>query len=331
MDLFTHALTSAALDRAGLRTLSRKSLPILIVSGVAADLDLLSYFGGAGAYLHWHDTALHSLVGTAIVVFGVAGVFWLVGRKHAKAPLQFGPVLLLSAIGAAVHLVLDLATADGVQLFWPLRSSWIAGDWLNGIDAWILAILLVGLLLPGLFRLVSEEIGVRKKGKPPSKMAIAALVIVALYVGLRAEMHTAAVQALLSRDYHGRTPLIAEAFPDSTSPFSWQGVVDTSNTIETVEVGTGPAESLDAESSITHFKPENSQALDAARRAPLAQRFLAYARFPMAEIENLDSGYRVTMRDMRFPAQSDATANVIAVIELDQRLAVRDQMIQFAH
>ncbi|HEV2491033.1 MAG TPA: metal-dependent hydrolase [Candidatus Acidoferrales bacterium] len=331
MDPFTHALTSAALDRAGLRAVSRMSLPILLASGVAADVDLLSYFGGAGAYSQWHGTVLHSLLGTAVVATAVAAAFWLVGRKHAKAPLRFGPVLLLSAIGSGAHLLLDLATADGVRLFWPFRSGWISGDWLNGIDAWILAILLVGLLLPGLFRLVSEEIGARKKGNPPSKMAIAALVIVAFYVGLRAEMHASAVQELLSRDYHGRIPLIAEAFPDSTSPFAWHGVVDTSNTIETVEVGTGPAESLDTESSITHFKPENSQALDAARRAPLARRFLAYARFPMAEVENLDSGYRVTMRDMRFPAQSDAAGNMIAVIELDQRLAVRDEKIQFAH
>jgi inner membrane protein len=261
----------------------------------------------------------------------IATILWLAWRKNARVPLRFGPVLLLSAIGASTHLLLDLATADGVQLFWPFRSGWIAGDWLSGIDAWILAILLIGLLLPGLFRLVSEEIGAKKKHRAPSKMAIAALVIVALYVGLRANMHQAAVQGLLSRDYHGRVPLVADAFPDSTSPFSWHGVVDTSNTIETVEVETGPAEALDAEASITHFKPENSTALDAARRAPLARRFLTYARFPMAEIESLDSGYRVTIRDMRFPAQSDAAGNLIAVIELDQQLAVRDETIQFAH
>ena len=331
MDLFTHALTSAALDRAGLRMLSRQSLPILIASGVAADLDLLSYFGGASAYLRWHDTILHSLLGSAIVAVAVAMIFWFAWRKNAKAPLRFGPVLLLSSIGAGAHLLLDLATVNGVQLFWPFRAGSIGSDWLNGIDAWILAILVVGLLLPGLFRLVSEEIGVRKKGNAPSKMAIAALVVVALYIGLRAEMHASAVQELLSREYHGRIPLTAGAFPDPTSPFSWYGVVNTPNTIETLEVRAGPAGSLDADSSLTHFKPDNSQALDAARRAPLARRFLAYARFPIAEIDSFDGGFRVTLRDLRFPGGSDAAGNMAAVIELDQRLAVRDEEIQFAH
>jgi inner membrane protein len=329
LDPVTHALTSIALDRAGLRRVSRQALPILVVSGVAADLDLLSYFGGASSYLRWHDTLLHSLFGSAVVAVAVALAFWVPGRRNAKSPLRFRAVLLLCAIGAAAHLILDLANSDGVQLLWPFSGKWYAWDFLSGLDLWILAILLIGLLLPGLFRMVSEEIGAKKKGQAPSKMAIAALALVALYVGLRADMHASAVQALLSRDYHGRVPLLAGAFLDSTSPFSWHGVVDTQNTIETVEVGVGPEASLDPEASLTHFKPDNFQVLDAARRSPVARRFLAYAQFPIAEIENLDGGYRVTMRDMRFPAQSDAAGNLVAVIELDQRLAVRDEQIEF--
>lgn len=331
MDPVTHALASAALDRAGLHLLSRRSLLILIASGVAADLDWLSSFLGAGSYLRWHDALLHSLLGSAILAVVMATIFWLACRNDAKSPLRFRPVLLLCAIGASAHLLLDLATAGGVRLLWPFQPRWIAFDWLPEIDAWILAILLIGLLLPGLFRLVSEEIGAKKKGRAPSKMAIASLVIVALYVGLRAEMHSSAIQALLSSDYHGRTPLVAGAFPDSTSPFSWYGVVDTSNTIETLQVNVGPSASLDAETSITHFKPESSVALDAARRAPLARIFMAYARFPMAEVEDLDSGYRVTIRDMRFAARSDSAANMAAIIELDKSLAVRDARIEFTH
>ena len=331
MDPITHALASAALDRAGLHRISRQALPILVASGVAADLDLLSYFGGPALYLRWHDTLLHSILGSGVLAVVIAIAFWLPGRRHAKSPLRFRRVLSLCVIGAAVHLILDLANSGGVQLLWPFRGRWLAWDLLSDLDLWILAILLIGLLLPGLFRLVSEEIGAKKKTQGPSKMAIAALVIVALYIGLRAEMHNTAVQALLSSDYHGRVPLVAGAFPDSTSPFSWRGVVDTSNTIETLEVGVGPAASLDPEASLTHYKPDATEALEAARRAPLARRFLAYARFPVVELENLDGSYRVTMRDIRFPAQSDSADNMVAVIELDQRLGVRDERIEFAH
>ena len=331
MDPVTHALTSLALDRAGLRRVSRQSLLILVASGVAADLDLLSYLGGPSSYLRWHDTLLHSVLGTAIVALAVAFAFWLPGRRNATSPLRFRPVLALSVIGAAAHLILDLATSSGVQLLWPFQGKWFAWDLLNELDLWILAILLIGLLLPGLFRMVSEEIGAKKKNKAPSKMAIVALVLVTFYIGLRAEMHHAAVQALLSRDYHGRFPLLAGALPDSTSPFSWRGVVDTQNTIETLDVGVGPFESLDPESSLTHFKPDGTKALDAARRSTLARRFLAYAQFPIAEVEELDSGHRVTLRDMRFPSQSDATGNLTAIIELDQQYEVRDARIEFTH
>lgn len=329
MDPVTHALTCVALDRAGLRRTSRHAMLILVASGVAPDLDLLSYFGGGDLYLRWHDTVLHSILGSAMVAIGVALAFWIPGRRNAKSPLRFRPVLALSAIGAATHVFLDLASTSGVQLLWPFHGKWFAWDLLSELDLWVLASLLVGLLLPGLFRLVSEEIGAHKKTKAPSKMAMAALVVVALYIGLRAEMHHAAVQALLARDYHGRFPLVAGAMPDATSPFSWRGIVDTSNTIETVDVGVGPEESLDPEASLTHFKPDGTRALDAARRSALARRFLAYAQFPIADVEDLDSGHRVTLRDMRFPSQSDAAGNVVAIIELDQQYEVRDARIEF--
>jgi inner membrane protein len=329
LDPVTHALTSLALDRAGLRRVSRLSLPILVTSGVAADVDLLSYFGGAAFYLRMHDTLFHSLLGSAMIAVAVALAFWIRGRKNGKSPLRFAPVFLLCVIGAAAHVLLDLTTTSGVQLFWPISGRWIAWDLLTNLDLWILAILLVGLLLPSLFRLVTEEIGMRRNRNRPSKAALAALVMAGLYIGLRGYMHHAAVQTLLSEDYHGRVPLVAGAFPNPTSPFSWRGVVNTSNTIETVRVNTGPGASFYAESSISHFKPVEAAPLNAAQHAPDARRFLAYAQFPMAEVEQLTDGWRVTLRDMRFSADSDAAGNLTALIQLDSHLDVTSEEIQF--
>jgi len=329
LDPITHALISAALDRAGLRRVSRNALAILVVAGVAPDLDLLSYFGGARAYFHDHYALLHSIAGAAILAFVIALIFWLVGRRNARAPLRFWHVLLLCAISVTVHILLDVAGTDGVQLFWPFRMHWFSWDILPGVDLWLLTILLAGLLVPGLFHLVSEEIGARKKRQGPSRGAIAALVLVALYIGARAELHSTAVQLLLTHDYHGATPMVAGAFPDSASPLFWRGVVDTPNTIENVSVPLiGGA--FDANSSLTHFKPASSPALDAARNAPLAKQFLRYARFPLANLDKLPDGYRVTLRDLRFPDDADTPADLVAVINLDSHLAVRRQFIEFA-
>lgn len=329
MNPITQALMAVALDRAGLRRVSRMALPILVVSGVAADLDLLSYFGGANAYLHYRYAVLHSIVGAPILAILIALAFWLTSRRNQTAPLRFSRVLFLCVIGIGAHILLDVATADGVQLLWPFRPRWFSWDLLSGVDPWILAVLAAGLLLPALFHLVSEEIASKKKLARPSKGALAVLVIVGLYVGVRAEMHGTAVQMLLAQDYHGAMPLVAGAFPDSASLFLWRGVLDTKSTIEVVSVPVGGGDVFDANSSLTHYKPGSSPAIDAARNAPLAQEFIRYARFPIADLENTDVGYRVTLRDLRFSDDADTPDNLIAVIELNANFTLRWQGIEF--
>jgi len=306
------------------------AMPILIVSSVAADLDLLSYFAGAGAYFHYRYALMHSILGAPILALVIALLFWRTGRRYTPTPLRFWPVFLLCAVGVGVHILLDVTTADGVQLLWPFHTRWFSWDLLDGNDPWILAVLAAGLLLPALFHLVSEEIGSKKKRARPSKGAIAALVIAALYIGLRADLHATAVQTLLAHDYHGKMPLVAGAFPDSASLVSWRGVVDTRNTIEVVAVPVSGGDVFDANSSLTHYKPGSSPDLDAARNAPLAKQFLRYAQFPLADLENLDDGYRVTLRDLRFPGYADTPDDLVAVIDLNSNSTVRAQRIEFA-
>jgi membrane-bound metal-dependent hydrolase YbcI (DUF457 family) len=330
MDPVTHGLLSAALDRAGLRRVSPKAMLILVISGTAADLDLLSYFGGASAYFHYHYAVLHSIVGNAVLAVGVALGFWVFGRGPRRQPLRFAPVLLLCSIGAGVHMLFDCLGTDGVQLFWPFRARWFALDLLPQIDPWILGALIVGLLLPALFRLVSEEIGERKKEKTVSKGAVAALLVVALYTGERGLLHQHAVQTLMAHDYHGAVPIAAGAFPDSPSPFLWRGVVATANTIEQLSVPVGSSEEFRASSSLTNYKPENSLALDVARRTPFAKQFLRYARFPLVELQAIPNGSLVTIRDLRFPQDSDSPGNLRAVIELDGESHVRSEEMEFA-
>ena len=330
MDPVTHALTSAALDRAGLRALSRSALLVLLVSGTAPDLDLLSYLGGAEAYFHYHNAVLHSILGGGVLAIALAMSFWIFSRRGQREPLRFPHVLLLCALGAGVHVLLDCLGTEGVQLFWPFRERWFSLDLLPRIDPWILAVWIVGLLLPILFGMVSEEIGERKKKKAVSKAAVAALLVVVIYIGERGLMHQQAMQTLMEYDYHGAVPLAAGAFPDSTSPFVWRGVVATANTVEQVSVPVNSAGRFDARSSLTSYKPEDSRALSAAQRAVLAKEFLRYARFPLAEVQGIPNGSLVTLRDLRYPPDADALGNMRAVIELDSEMRVRSEEIEFA-
>ena len=60
MEPVTHALASIALGRAGLNKISRAVTPMLLVSGMVADLDWVTWLGGADAFLRGHRTATHS-------------------------------------------------------------------------------------------------------------------------------------------------------------------------------------------------------------------------------------------------------------------------------
>lgn len=329
MDPFTHALTSFALDRAGLRRISRSALPILLVAGVSADLDLLSYFGGANTYFHHHYAVLHSILGSAILALAVAFAFWKLDRGSKRPPLRLSRVLLLCVIGATLHVVLDYFGAEGVQLLWPFRMRWFSSDWLPELDPWLIALLLIGCFLPALFRLVTEEISSRKQKHTVSAGATVALALMGAYIVGRGLLHHSAMQTLMEHDYHGAAPLVAGAFPDSDSPLVWRGVVATTNTIEVVSVPVGPTDTFNPMSSLTHFKPPSSPELDAALRARLAAEFLRYARFPIADMQEISGGSIVTLRDLRFSDDSPSWSNLSAVIQLDNARRLQEEHLEF--
>ncbi len=151
MEPVTHALASLSLGRAGLNRVTRFATPMLLVSGLAADLDWLSYWGGPRAFLASHRTAGHSLVGSVAIAASTAAVFaWFArGGSHgdrqtgrvpdAKAdggvsfgtarwgggavPFRFWRALAVCGAGAGSHLVLDLTNSYGVKLCWPFSAQ----------------------------------------------------------------------------------------------------------------------------------------------------------------------------------------------------------------
>ncbi len=169
--------------------------------------------------------------------------------------------------------------------------------------------------------MVNEEVGARKRGRGSSAAGIITLILVAAYLGWLANLHARAIDVLLANEYHGRVALSAGAFPESSAPFDWYGVVVTDDTIETVEVPLGPGREFDPHMSATHYKPGESPALDAAERTDAATRFLAYARFPFAIVRPLEGDYRVEIRDLRFPSDDTEPANIFVRVERQRRNA----------
>jgi membrane-bound metal-dependent hydrolase YbcI (DUF457 family) len=331
-------LTSLALARAGGKRLPRFGTSMMIVSGLAPDLDYASYLGGAGAFMQLHRTALHSVVGSAVLACAVAGAFCALDRKmpskqtaraKAFAPLAFPAAFAVCAVGAAGHILLDLASGVGVQLLWPFRVHWSAWNLITDLDLWALLLLIVGLLLPLLFVLVNEEVGERKKGPGGSRAAIITLALFAAYLGARADLHSRAMDLVFSHEYHGRIALSAAAFPESSAPFSWRGIAVTDNTIEEVEVPLGRGDEMDPDRSLTRFKPEDSPALGAGERTASARKFLLYAAVPFARVQPLEAGYRVELRDLRF-ADDDDLSNIFVRVDFNSNMRITHEGFYFA-
>lgn len=339
MEPFTHAFSSLALARAGQRHLPRFGALMLVVSGVAPDLDYISYFGGASAYVHFHRAFSHSFLGDGLLTCAIAGAFCILDRRlpHKKTtpaasplPLGFPSALAICAIGAAGHILLDLASGVGVQLFWPFHAHWYGLAVATNFDPWVLALLVAGLLLPILFKLVNEEVtsGQRRRSGIPS--AVITLVLVAGYFGLRAHLHGKAVDLLLSREYHGRIAESADAFPEASTPFDWRGIAVTDDTLEEVEVSPSRADEFDPRNSVTHYKPQDSPALQIAEKTLATAQFLDYARLPLASVQRMEDDYRVELRDARFPEGDDSPSNVVLRIDLTSNLQVRREELLFA-
>ena len=329
MEPVTHALASLALGRAGLGRVTRRAVPMLLISGLAADLDWASYAWGAPEVLAWHRTASHSLLGAALIAGAVAAGFSLLGRRRkASPPVRFLPALAVCAAGAVLHLLLDICNNEGVKLLWPFSARWFAWDLAETVDPGLLLILLAGILLPGLMNLISEEIGGRAKRRPGQRGAIIALSLVALYMGGRALLHRRADTLLSAHIYRGEEPIHASAFP-TFSPLLWRGVVETESALHQVEVPVSPGARFDPRTARSQFKPEESPALAQAVSSDAVRAFLAYARFPLARVEPAGDGWEVRIRDLRLASAGRNSTGIVAVITMNAQEEITGSALEF--
>src|SRR5262249_36583426 len=158
---------------------------------------------GLPAALKWRFTATHSILGAVTITAIVAACFAVVGRKRAAGSICIFRGLFVCLIAALLHLGLDVCSSYGVALLWPFSQRRFTFDLIAPLDPWLIVLLLAGILLPTLFRLVSEEIGASNKPRRGSRGAVIALTLLLVYVGGRAILHLRALNILNSRIYHG--------------------------------------------------------------------------------------------------------------------------------
>jgi membrane-bound metal-dependent hydrolase YbcI (DUF457 family) len=317
MDIGTHALASLALSRAIFPRAPKLLWAFTIPAGAIADVDAFSALISPSAYLSWHRAYTHSLLASLIIacIFGAAYRMW--ASRELISRLPAGTVFVAVLLAQWLHLAMDAAQWQGVGLFWPVNSTRIAMDWLPTMDPWIVTILVAAILLPEFFHLIGAEIGAKDKRPRGFIGGIVGLIMVASYIGLRADLHATAVAQMQNRSYAGELPRQIAAFSDFVSLVTWHGVADTESALHEVNVHINSSRRSSLDPGINLFKPEANPLLQAAQAAESAKYFLRVARFPKATVQKMDTGSEVQIRDLRYAAAGEVKREPMVTVDFD--------------
>lgn len=339
MEPLTHFLTGACLGRAGFNRTTALATATMTLAAEASDIDVLGYFKGSAFGFAHHRGFTHSFLGLVLVAGAVVGLMYLIWRARGRKtrdpnlPPRWGLLFFYAYLAGLTHLLLDYTNGYGLRPFWPFSEKWYSWDIVFIADPIIWAMLIAGLALPGLFSLVNEEIGARRKG-PTGRLAAALALggLVTLWI-VRDYEHRRAVYALEARVYEGFDPMRASAYPNWWNPFEWAGVVEAQNFYATMLVNSSAPE-VDPEGRMQiHYKPEETPVTLAAKRSYLGRVYLDWAQYPITETQVIDSqpgGYLVIFQDLRFeyPGRNGRTP-LSAYVKLGRNLNVLAEGVGF--
>ena len=186
MDNLTHSLVGALLGRAGLKRLTPRAMPALIISANLPDIDsfVAPLFGAQPIAAHRGFT--HGVGGLVTMPFLAAAIIlvWELLRPGKDGPVKLGGLLLACFLGTLSHPALDFLNTYGTRIAEPLNHRWYYGDTLFIMDPWIWLMLILGLEMSW---------RAERLGRNWTRPALWAFGAVAGYVGLNAAISARAV------------------------------------------------------------------------------------------------------------------------------------------
>lgn len=288
MEPVTHFLTGACLGRSGFNRKTAYATLAMTLAAEAADLDILWGFRGPVAELHHHRGWTHSLVGAPVVALVTVAFVWLLHRWRRREPVlapRWGWLFFSALIAAMSHILLDYTVNYGVRPFFPWSEKWYAWSIVFIVDPWILLALSLALVIPAILGLADREIGARKKLFRGRAWAIAGLVLMVMYWGLRNAERGHALELIRTGSYT-REPLIrVAAEPHMLDPFRWRMIMETEDYYQTAEINTiGDAVDTDDYADVI-YKPPVTPAVAAAKQSYLGRVYLDWGKWPLVEDE----------------------------------------------
>jgi inner membrane protein len=333
----THLLTAACLSRAGLNRKTGLATLTMVLAAEAPDADVLALFGGSLTGFAHHRGFTHTLVGApvvaGVVTLGVYGIYRLMarGKWTPKLPPRWRLLFFYALIMCLMHIFQDFTNNYGVRPFAPFHQRWYSWDIVYIFDLIMLVALFLGLVVPSLFGLISEEVGAGKTQFRGRGGAIFALTCLAAVILVRHVEHRRAVAALNSLTYRDEEPLRVSALPYALNPFAWTGLVETRDFFELMPVNSWSGEVDPQNRALVIYKPEETDVTLAAKNSRLGRFYLDWAGYPLVSTERLPdhAGYRVRFQDLRFARAetfSQRTSTPLTgYVELDPQLHVTDQ------
>ncbi len=332
MEPVTHVLTGVCLARTGPNRTTAYATLTMAIAAQLPDIDTVWTLRGPVEGFQHHRGITHTFVGVPFeAAVLVAGIYvwhrWRSRRPSAKAlivPPRWGMLYLWALVALLSHLLLDFTNNYGLRPFFPFNPHWYAASIVFIFDPLIFLLLAGALVAPSLFALVGSEVGARRQPFRGQGLAIAALLGVVAWWGLRFVEHTHAVQqatkqsiaaptastqaALPSSDDAPApdaptpvylTPQRVLASPDILSPFRWSTVADFGPVYQQAEVNTRLA--TYQPSDVLTPKPLWNAAERAAAASPAGRAYLDWSTMPfIIEMPNPGGGSLIVFRDPRF-------------------------------
>ena len=316
--------------RAGLNRKSALATTTLVIAAEAPDADIIAYIRGPVFGFAHHRGITHTFVGVPLVAAAVVLLMYGIHRlrRHWRPTLpepRWTVLFWLACLAGVVHIALDYTNNYGVRPFEPFSYRWYAWDIVFIVEPVLLAILIAGLVVPGFFRLINEEIGPRQKGPHGRLGATLGLIGVLIVWGVRDFEHRRALAAVEARLYDDSVPLSAGIFPYWVNPFKWYAVAETRNSYERMLVDSLTPEVDPGGQIEVQYKPEETAITLAAKRSYLGRVYLDWARYPYTETQELSppgSGYVVTFHDARYAYPGRLRNTLSARVYLDDALHV---------
>jgi inner membrane protein len=295
----THTLAGFAIARTGGEKWVRYATATAVIASNLPDIDSIAGFWGTASYLDHHRGITHSLIGVPILSLLLSAVMCIFSGNFLRT-------YAVALVAMATHPALDYLNPYGLRPFLPMNGTWYYGDALFIFDPYLDALLLFGLIL-----------GVRSP-KLQRAGAVLSLVLGVAYIGVRIELHAAALSHVDSYFESGFSikPEKWALMPQMWNPFRWDQIVAFKDRVVNNEI------------SMKTAAP--SPVVMRAAESPSAATLLRFSRFPVTRVERLSTGYSVTFFDFRFYNSATNTALGTTVV-LDDSMRVVSDDLSFIH